>query len=304
MFKVPGLSSLRLSAPTLAKIFNGTITNWNDPAIAADNGAAGPNLPIQVFVRSDKSGTSGVFTDFLSKASAGVWSTGSNQTFPTDHGQIGKSGSDGVANAVAASSGGIGYAEHSFAVERALTEVSVKNGSGAFNPPTAANVTAAIDDATTNADGSLTLNFTTSAAEAYPISTVSYFLVPTKMDTNKGDNLKAFLAYALGSGQDKANGLGYAPLPAKIQALAVAQAAKVNPEPATTSTTVTTAAPTTTTTAKKAVVTPIAPTSADPALAKSGRDFAFPVTLGSLLTLAGLVLLFEARRNRRARRTT
>jgi PBP superfamily domain len=180
----------------------------------------------------------------------------------------------------------------------------VKNGSGAFNPPTAANVTAAIDDATTNADGSLTLNFTTSAAEAYPISTVSYFLVPTKMDTNKGDNLKAFLAYALGSGQDKANGLGYAPLPAKIQALAVAQAAKVNPEPATTSTTVTTAAPTTTTTAKKAVVTPIAPTSADPALAKSGRDFAFPVTLGSLLTLAGLVLLFEARRNRRARRTT
>jgi hypothetical protein len=242
-----------------------------------------------------------VFTEYLSKAGGGAWTAGATQTFPTDHGQIGKSGSDGVANAVGASNGGIGYAEHSFAAERSLSEVSVKNGSGAFKAPGAGNVTAAIDDATTQADGSLLLNFTTSVAEAYPISTVSYFLVPTKMDTNKGDNLKAFLAYALSTaGQDKATPLGYAPLPAKILSLAVSQAAKVNPA-AVTTTTVTTAAPTTTTTAKKAVQPAVVPTaSPDPALASSGRSFALPVAVGGLLTLVGLTLLAEGRRARRS----
>ena len=130
MFEVSGLSSLKLSGPTLAKIFGGTITNWNDPAIAADNGAAGPNKPIQVFVRSDKSGTSGVFTDYLTKTAPAEWTKGKTETFPTDKGQIGKAASDGVSNAVAASDGGIGYAEHSFAAERSLAEVAVRNGSG------------------------------------------------------------------------------------------------------------------------------------------------------------------------------
>ncbi|MDQ1568619.1 MAG: phosphate transport system substrate-binding protein [Actinomycetota bacterium] len=298
LYKVSGLSNLKLSGPTLAKIFAGTITNWNDNAIQVDNGAPGPNLAIQVYVRQDKSGTSGVFTEYLSKTGGTAWTAGATQTFPTDHGQIGKSGSDGVANAVAAAEGGIGYAEHSFAVERSLAEVSVKNGSGVFKTPGAANVTAAIDDATTQADGSLLLNFTTSAAEAYPISTVSYFLVPTKMDANKGDNLKAFLAYALGStGQGKATPLGYAPLPAKIQALAVGQAAKVNPAAATT-TTQTTAAPTTTTTAVK-VSPAVVPTAApDPALASSGRSFALPVTVGALLLLVGMTLLLRGRARR------
>ena len=114
MFEVSGLSSLKLSGPTLAKIFGGTITNWNDPAIAADNGAAGPNKPIQVFVRSDKSGTSGVFTDYLTKTAPAEWTKGKTETFPTDKGQIGKAASDGVSNAVAASDGGIGYADFAF----------------------------------------------------------------------------------------------------------------------------------------------------------------------------------------------
>ena len=304
IYKVAALPGLKLSAPTLAKIFNGTITNWNDPAIAADNGTAGPNLPIQVYVRSDKSGTSGVFTDYLSKAGGGAWTAGSTQTFPTDKGQIGKTGSDGVSNAVGAADGAIGYAEHSFAKERSLSEAAVKNGAGGFKTPGDANVTAAIDDATINADGTLTLNFLTTAAEAYPISTVSYLLIPTMLDTNKGDNLKAFVSYILSStGQGKAPGLGYAPLPSKVLALSTAQAAKINPDPVTTTTT--TAAPTTTTTVKKTTTTvkpAVVPTATDPALAKSGRDFAFPLTLGSLLTLAGVALLAENRRARRARR--
>jgi phosphate transport system substrate-binding protein len=234
LFKVPGLTSLKLTGPTLAKIFAGGITNWNDAAIAADNGAPGPNLPIQVFVRSDKSGTSGVFTEYLSKAGAPNWTAGITQTFPTDKGQIGKAGSDGVANAVNASSGGIGYAEHSFAAERAIPEVLVKNGGGQFRAPDAASVTAAIDDATLNPDGTLGLNFTTTKPDAYPISTVSYLLVPTKMDGDKGDNLKAFISYALSdAGQAKATPLGYSPLPPKVRTMAQAQLAKVNPVSAT-----------------------------------------------------------------------
>jgi phosphate transport system substrate-binding protein len=149
-YNLPGVTGLKLSAPTVAKIFNGSITNWNDPAIAADNGTAGPNLPIQVFVRSDKSGTSGVFTEYLSKAAPAEWTAGATQTFPTDKGQIGKAGSDGVDNAVKAASGGIGYAEHSFAVERGIPEVLVKNAAGQFKGPEPANVTAAIDAATLN----------------------------------------------------------------------------------------------------------------------------------------------------------
>jgi phosphate transport system substrate-binding protein len=227
-YNVPGLTGLKLSGATIAKIFSGTITMWNDPAIAADNGASGPNLPIQVFVRSDKSGTSGVFTEYMSKAAPADWKAGATQTFPTDKGQIGKAGSDGVANAVKAASGGIGYAEHSFAAERQLGEVLVKNGAGEFKGPDTGNVTTAIDAAAINPDGTLTLNYTATNPGVYPISTTSYVMVPTKLDPNKGDNLIAFLNYALGDGQGKAAALGYAPVPDKIRQAGQAAVGKIN----------------------------------------------------------------------------
>ena len=227
-YNVPGLKDLKLTPSTLAKIFAGTITSWDDAAIAADNGAAGPKTPIQVFVRSDKSGTSGVFTDYLAKAAPADWSKGKQETFPTDKGQIGKAGSDGVANAVKAAAGGIGYAEHSFAAERQLGEVLVKNGAGEFKGPETGNVTAAIDAATINPDGTLTLNYTATGPGIYPISTVSYLLVPTKLDQAKGDNLVAFLNYALGDGQGKAAALGYAPLPEKVRSASKAAVLRIN----------------------------------------------------------------------------
>src|SRR5205823_8160118 len=228
-YNVPGTTGLKLSGATLAKIFSGKIATWNDPAIAADNGSAGPNLPIQVFVRAYKSGTSGVFTDYLSHVDPADWSAGATQTFPTDKGQIGKAGSDGVANAVKAASGGIGYAEHSFAVERQLGEVQVKNGAGEFKGPDTAAVTQAIDAATTNPDGTLALNYTTGNAGVYPISTTSYFIVPTKLDANKGDNLTAFLNYALSTGgQGGAEKLGYAPLPEKVRTASLAAVGRIN----------------------------------------------------------------------------
>jgi phosphate transport system substrate-binding protein len=316
-YNVPGLSSLKLSGATLAKIFSGKITTWNDPAIAADSGSAGPNLPIQVFVRSDKSGTSGVFTDYLSKVDSADWTAGATQTFPTDKGQIGKAGSDGVANAVKAASGGIGYAEHSFAVERQLGEVQVKNGAGEFKGPDPNAVTLAIDAATTNPDGTLTLNYLTSNSGVYPISTVSYFLVPTKMDPAKGDNLVAFLNYALGSdGQGKATSLGYAPLPDKVRAASLAAVGKINPvapqaapapAPPPAAKPAASAAPTATAPkpapAPKAAAAASAPAAApkapDPSIASTGAASAATTALaGFLLAIGGLCV--AAGRKRRA----
>jgi phosphate transport system substrate-binding protein len=312
-YNVPGLTNLKLSSSTLAKIFAGTIVSWDDPAIAADNGAAGPKTPIQVFVRSDKSGTSGVFTDYLGKAAPADWTKGKQETFPTDKGQIGKAGSDGVTNAVKAAAGGIGYAEHSFAVERQLGEVLVKNGAGEFKGPETGNVTAAIDAATVNPDGTLTLNYTTATAGVYPISTTSYAMVPTKLDAAKGENLIAFLNYALGDGQGKAAALGYAPLPEKIKNVAKAAVAKINgtaaqAAPAPAPAPVAAAAPAPVTTAPKPAPKPAAapapkpaprPAAAadtaaagsapDPALASTGSGSALSAAFaGMLLALGGL----------------
>jgi len=310
-YNLPGVTNLKLTGATLAKIFSGKITTWNDPAIAADNGTAGPNLPIQVFVRSDKSGTSGVFTDYLAHVDAADWTAGSTQTFPTDKGQIGKAGSDGVANAVQGASGGIGYAEHSFAVERHLGEVQVKNGAGEFKGPDTAAVTQAIDAAATNPDGTLTLNYTTGNAGVYPISTVSYFLVPTKMDPAKGDNLIAFLNDALSTdGQGKAASLGYAPLPEKQRTASLAAVGKINataaqaaPVPAPPAAS---PAPTATTAPKPAPApepaaaaapAPSAPAAPDPAIASTGSSSAATAALaGFLLAVGGLCVAMGRKR--------
>jgi phosphate transport system substrate-binding protein len=319
-YKVAGLSSLKLSAATLAKIFAGTITKWNDPAITTDNGTAGPNKDIQVYVRSDSSGTSGVFTQYLTAAAPNDWKAGSTQQFPTNNGQIGKAGSDGVANAVAAADGSIGYFEVSFAKERSIDTVSVKNAAGQFVGPTSAAVREAIDDATVNPDGSLALAFTGPNPAAYPVSTVSYFLAPTKMDDKKGDNLKAFLTYVLSdAGQARAEPLSYAPLPSKVLSNSRVQITKINPSAATVTTTPSAGiqtglagapstprpAATTATTAKpKAVTTAAAATGAaagagssgGAALARTGSASGMLAGLAGSLVLAGLLLLAVGRR--------
>ncbi|HZQ78346.1 MAG TPA: phosphate ABC transporter substrate-binding protein PstS [Acidimicrobiia bacterium] len=321
-YNVPGLTNLKLSGATLAKIFSGKIATWNDPAIAADNGAAGPNLPIQVFVRSDKSGTSGVFTDYLSKADPADWTAGATQTFPTDKGQIGKAGSDGVANAVKGASGGIGYAEHSFAAERQLGEVQVKNGAGEFKGPDTAAVTQAIDAAGTNPDGTLSLNYTTTNGGVYPISTTSYFVVPTKMDAAKGDNLVAFLNYALSTGgQGGAEKLGYAPLPEKVRTAALAAVGRINatsaqatPAPAAAASPAPTPAPATTApkpapkpaaapAPKPAVAAAAAPAPAaapDPAIASTGASSATTAALAGVLLVVGGFCVAAGRKRRAA----
>ncbi|MCU1376604.1 MAG: putative phosphate transporter substrate-binding protein, partial [Actinomycetia bacterium] len=123
--------------------------------------------------------------------------------------------------------GGITYTEISFIKERALAMAVVKNGAGQFAYADEDGAAKAIDQAKVNADGSVSMNFTSTAAGVYPISAVTYLLIPVKMDGKKLENLKAFLTYALGDGQKKAKKLSYVPLPPKIISAAKANIAKV-----------------------------------------------------------------------------
>jgi phosphate transport system substrate-binding protein len=231
LYKVPGAGELQLSGPTLAKIFSGKVAKWNDPIIVKENPKAKlPKETIRVTVRSDSSGTSAVASAYLDAAGGGEWKKGVTSTFPVPAGVgIAQKGSDGVANYIGGNQGNfsIGFAETSYAAERKLSTVKVINASGAAVAPTAAAVTSALADAKANADGTLVLNFVTKKPDAYPISTTSYIIAHTKMDAKKAGVLQAFLTYSVGPCQQKAAGLGYAPLPQSLITSGTASIAKI-----------------------------------------------------------------------------
>jgi phosphate transport system substrate-binding protein len=271
IYKVPGVTDLKLSGPTLAGIFSGKIKNWNNDAIVRDNpGASLPSDVIRVVVRSDSSGTSNVFSDYLATTGAGAWTAGATSNFPVPAGNgIAQRGSDGVSNYVAGAQGNfaITYAETSFAEERKLTVAKVINTARQAVGPDAAGVTEAMAAAAINDDGSLLLNFATASPKAYPISTTAYLIAPQQMDKAKGDVLRTFLTYALTVCQEKASKVGYAPLPANLSKLGLAAVDKINAgsgavptAKAAAAAAVTTAAPTTV----AAAVTTAAPTTVAP----------------------------------------
>ena len=233
MYRVPGVTDLKLTGPTIAKIFAGQVQKWNDDAIARDNsGVSLPNEVIKVIVRSDSSGTSNVFSDYLASAGKGAWTKGAQSNFPVPAGNgIAQRGSDGVANYVAGEQGNfaITYAETSFAAERKLSIVKVVNTAGNAVTPDPANVAEAMSAAAVNDDGTLLLNFNAPGAKAYPISTTAYAILPTKLDANKGDVLRTFMSYSLGACQKKAEKAGYAALPPNILKVGFDALAKVNP---------------------------------------------------------------------------
>jgi phosphate transport system substrate-binding protein len=230
-----GVSDLQLTANQIGDIFMGNITTWGQLLGNSDS------TPVQPVVRSDSSGTSNAFTTYLSKAST-TWTRGTQNTVTKPANGSTGNGNDGVATAVKATAGAIGYMEVSFANERSIPIAKVRNAAGNFRTPNDANaVTDAVGDAVINEDRTVTMNYTTAVANAYPMASVSYLLAPPKMDATKGDNLKAFLTYGLSAeGQSKAGPLGYAPLPPRLVALGQEQVAKINPQTnqATTTTTV------------------------------------------------------------------
>jgi phosphate transport system substrate-binding protein len=219
-YNVPGVDTLVLDAPTLAKIFDSQITNWNDEAIKKLNPDAKlPDLKIQAFHRSDESGTTDNFTKYLKAAAPNDWKYEPGKAWAAKGGQSAPQ-SSGVAQQVKATSGAISYFELSFAKEGIKT-VDIKTGAAAPVKATVENATAAIGAAKvvgTGKDLALKLDYTPTADGAYPLVLVTYEIVCDK--GNKPDTLpatKSFLNYiASEDGQGLLKEAGYAPMPTEI----------------------------------------------------------------------------------------
>jgi phosphate transport system substrate-binding protein len=223
-YNLPDAKELKLDSDTAAAIFLGTITKWNDPKIAALNaGVTLPDKAIQVVHRSDSSGTTNIFTGYLTTVNPD-WSTkvgkGKEVKWPVG---VGGQGNDGVAAVIQQQAGSIGYVELSYALESKLTMASLKNKAGSFIVPSLESTSAAAKGAQFPAD--LRFSVADSAnADAYPIVGATWILAYDKMsDPAKVAALKAWLTWALNDGTAIATDLGYAPLPADLKALALAK---------------------------------------------------------------------------------
>jgi phosphate transport system substrate-binding protein len=216
-YNLDGVDGLRLSPATLAGIFAGKITKWYDAALKADNpGSALPTTCIKFVHRSDGSGTTAALTAYLTAVAPDVWTAGSGKDVPWAAGQ-GAKGSDGVTALVKQTPGSIGYADVSFAEQNGLGVAKVKNAAGTFVGPTAEAVAAALAGADVPADLKIKPNYAAADPAAYPISTPTWVVVFAKpADAAKARLLKAFLTYALTTGQRDAEKLFYAPLPSAI----------------------------------------------------------------------------------------
>lgn len=220
-YNVDGVDALVLDAKVLAKIFDGSITTWNDPAIAKLNsGVTLPSAPITVFFRSDESGTTENATKFLSKAGGGAWKSEPAKAW-TGTGE-GKNKSSGVAEAVSSTKNSISYMEWSYARDSKLAIASLDSGKGAVEL-TGESVGKAVAEATVKGSGnnlSLDLKYAGNAAGAYPALLVTYEIVCSKgLAPEKTALVKDFLTYfSSEETQGSLEELGYAPLPAELQA--------------------------------------------------------------------------------------
>src|SRR5277367_3590040 len=222
IYNLPGVdATLNFTPEALAGIYLGRITKWNDPAIASAN--AGVKLPASdIFVvhRSDGSGTTYVFTDYLSKVSSD-WNAkpgkGASISWPTG---IGGPQNDGVSGLVKQQPNSIGYVELVYAVQTKIKYGSVKNSAGAFVTADFASVTAAAAGASKDMPDDFRVSITNAPGKsAYPICSFTRLLIPAKFsDAAKRDAMKGFIKWAITDGQGYAEGLSYAKLPKEVVA--------------------------------------------------------------------------------------
>jgi phosphate transport system substrate-binding protein len=218
-YNVPGVTGeLKFTPEALAGIFSGKVTTWNDPAIAKANpGVNLPAQPVVVIHRSDGSGTTYIFTDYLSKVSSD-WQNGPGKgtsvKWPVG---LGGKGNEGVAGMIRQMQGGIGYIELIYAVQNKIDYGSVKNSSGTFVKASLDSVTAAAASAK-----SMPADFRVSITnapgkDAYPISSFTWLLIPEKSkEAAKGKILADFLTWMVDDGQKMTAELSYAPLPENV----------------------------------------------------------------------------------------
>jgi len=218
-FNLKGIESLRFTPEIIAGVFLGKITSWSDPAIAQAN--PGVTLPAEAIVpvhRSDGSGTTYVFTDYLAKVSA-EWAKsvgkGTAVNWPVG---LGGKGNEGVTGLVKQTPNALGYVELVYAVQNKLPVGAVKNRGGRFVSASLDSITAAAASAASNMPPDFRVSITdASAAEAYPIASFTWLLVPTRIkDAEKGRAIKEFLVWMLADGQKLAPSLQYAPLPEAV----------------------------------------------------------------------------------------
>ena len=226
IYNVKGVKDLQLSAKTIALIFDGKITKWNDPAIAAENkGVTLPSTTISPVHRSDESGTTANFTDYLEQA--GGWSHPADKVWPIQSGE-GANGTSGMVAAVGQGDGSIGYADFSQAGD--LSSAKIKVGSAYVAPSAEAAAkaleTSPMEDGRPASDLAVKVDRKSTEAGAYPLLLASYLIAcPTYDDSKTADTVKSFLSYIVSTAgqQAGADNAGSAPLPASLQQ----QAAKI-----------------------------------------------------------------------------
>ncbi|HEY4627513.1 MAG TPA: phosphate ABC transporter substrate-binding protein PstS [Blastococcus sp.] len=200
VYNLDGVKDLNLSPATVAGIFNGSITTWNDPAIVADNpDATLPSTAITPVHRGDKSGTTKNFTDYLAAAAADVWTAGAVEEWPTSGGEA-ANGTSGVISAVSGGQGTIGYADESQAGDLGIAKIKVGDTFVKPSPEAAAAVVANSDrvEGRGQYDHAIKVNRTTTSADEYPVVLVSYHIGCVQYeDKAKADALQAFEAYVI-----------------------------------------------------------------------------------------------------------
>ncbi len=217
VFNVTGVSDLRFSPDVLADIYLGKINMWNDPRIAKDN--PGVQLPAQKIIvvhRSDGSGTTFIWTDYLSKVS-GAWKSGpganTSISWPTG---VGGKGNEGVAAQVRQFPGAIGYVELIYALQNHISFGAIRNAAGTWLKASIEGVTAAAATAKIPSDYRVSIT-NAPGPNAYPISSFTYLLIPAHpADMNKEKVIKDMLSWIVKSGEDQASSLSYAPLPQNL----------------------------------------------------------------------------------------
>jgi len=227
-YNIPGVpSGLKLDGPTLASILDGTIENWDSPVIAAESGDNTlPNLPIVVVHRADSAGPSWDVDDYLIQTAPAwvkiVGTKNPSKTWPITGYGLGEQLNSGVATYIAQTQGAIGYVEYGYALKAGFTNAAVLNSSGAYVVPSAPSIASAGSYAQDLSPSNFSI-INEPGAITYPIANFSWTLLYQEQSkTAVGEALRALFNYVVTTGQALAAGLGYAPLPVNVVAIAQA----------------------------------------------------------------------------------